>query len=34
MGKFVNLFFPPFYTEDVDTKLEPLACDVTSSWVK
>lgn len=27
-------FIFPLYTEDVNTKLELLACDVTSSWAK
>lgn len=32
-GEICQFIFP-LYTEDVNTKLELLTCDVTSSWVK
>lgn len=32
-GEICQFMFP-LYTEDVDTKLELLTCDATSSWVK
>lgn len=32
-GEICQFIFP-LYTEDVNTKLELLTCDVTSSWAK
>lgn len=32
-GEICQFIFPP-YTEDINTKLVQLACDVTSNWAK